>query len=585
VGGRDVTREPERLVETPIWFGPSGHPLFGWLTRPLDAEVVGGLVVAPTLGREARASRRALRSLAAEAARHGLLVLRFDYDGTGDSSGSIDDPGRDEAWTQSVARAVELLRRHGVADVAGVGMRLGATILGAAVDRHDLDLRSLVLWDPCESGRTYLRELSALEALRSDRSRSQPDGAIVTAEFVFSPETAAELRRLDLTSTSRRPLASRLLVMMRADRSPSAKLRARLEAEPVEWRTSDDQGALLDVDPLFAELPERSIAAIVDWVCAGSTGPTKVVEPEDVVEPSVAVFGSPLGVGVIRERLVTLESEALFGIVTEPCDGFGDAPLVVLLNVANEDHTGPSRLWVELSRRWAAKGLRCVRFDLSGLGDSPARTDEASRSIYERSWLDDTVAVANELATTPSNVVLVGLCSGAYWAIEAGIALDAKGVCAINPPVGIDFLHGVTKLGASRMRAVRFVAEYLKQVALRARWVAVVVWKVLRLLAPSVFSVDVMRSLVDGGTDLQVLASSGDLSPVPGHRGLDRFFSTRLVAPANYEVTFVPGLDHSLHDPDGRAATVALLERHVIESFAPSPVTFRTGTANAEEHP
>jgi pimeloyl-ACP methyl ester carboxylesterase len=265
---------------------------------------------------------------------------------------------------------------------------------------------------------------------------------------------------------------------------------------------------------------------------------------------------------------VELGEHRLFGIVCEPAARDPNPPLVCFVNVSNEDHTGPSRLWVELSRRWAAHGLRCVRFDLSGLGDSPELPGLGS-SVYEQAWLGDTLDAVRSIAPAdPSNSVLVGLCSGAFWAVEAGLALECRGVCVINPPVGIDFLHGVTKLGNSRFAPVRSLAERMKEVSLRLRWVAVVVWKVLRVLVPSVFSVDVMRRLVEHGTDLQVLASSEELSPYPKYRSLDRFFSRRLVVPANYQVTFVPSLDHSLHDAIGRSRTIALLDHHVLERFA-----------------
>ena len=107
-----------------------------------------------------------------------IVSLRFDYDGTGDSGGHLDDPSRDTAWVQSVSFAVDALRRLGVTTVSAVGMRLGATILGVAADVGDLRFSSLVLWDPCASGRNYLRELSALESLRREDVSSDSDGAV-----------------------------------------------------------------------------------------------------------------------------------------------------------------------------------------------------------------------------------------------------------------------------------------------------------------------------------------------------------------------------------------------------------------------
>jgi alpha-beta hydrolase superfamily lysophospholipase len=555
----------EAVVEQPVWFGGSERPLFGWVTAPPDGKARGGVVLAGSLGREARAVRRLLRRTAHVLAERGYVSLRFDFHGTGDSAGSLDDEGLDEAWPADVASAVALLRSYRLASIDAVGVRLGATIVGVAADVHDLDLGSLVLWDPCESGRSFLRELGALEALRREGVGVSTDGAVETAEFVFAGATAERLRSLALPATTRTPLADRLLVVARPDRNLSQRLRSRLERERVTWVTASGQGALLDVDPLHAVLPTATLDDVLTWLAASEGG----------LEP-VAVPGGPWAAATLRvdgtsvvERPERLGPHDLFGIVTEPVTVPIGGPTVVFLNVSNEEHTGPSRLWVELARRWAAHGLRCVRFDLTGLGDSPWRLGEADPAMYDQRWLGDMTDVATALLPDePSNTVFVGLCSGAYLAVEAGLTLRARGVCAINPPVGIDFLHGASRLGASRHRATRALASLAKEVALRLRWVSVVAWKVLRFVLPSTFGVDAMSDVAVRGTDLLVLASTDDRSPYQTRR-FDRFFSQRLVAPRNYDVTFVPGLDHSLHAAAGRARAVDMLDEHVLDRFAP----------------
>lgn len=563
------------FVETPLWFGPVDRPLFGWVTRPTDGVALGGLVIAPTLGLEARASRRALQLLARAAARRGFASVRIDYDGTGDSAGHFEDPGRDDAWTSSVAAAVDLLRQCGLASVSAVGLRLGAVVAGCAAARHSLGLEGLVLWDPCDSARTYLRELSALEALRRERGRMEVEGAVVTAEHLFPPEMVAELRQLDLSRVEDK-LARRVLVVQREDRPPLTRLERGLTASEPEWRTTDEQRALLDVDPLFATMPLGAIDEIAEWLAGSAADPVEMAAVEGTSAVRLHV-----GDATVTERVASLGPRGLFGIVTEPLDGAGPGPLVVLLNTSNEDHTGPSRLWVELSRRWAAHGLRCVRFDLTGLGDSPDAPDGPPTSVFEQVWLDDAVAVPRQLVPTrPDDTVFVGLCSGALWAVEAGRSLGATGVCAINPPIGIDFLHGVMRLGASRRRWVRSIAERMKYGALHLRWVAATAWKFLRFLVPSVFSVDVLRETADGGSELLVLASRDDLSPFPERHRFERFFGHRLLRPHHYDVTFVDELDHSMHDPEGRRRAVELLDRHVLGHFAPP-----THDRNDEEHP
>ena len=123
----------------------------------------------------------------------------------------------------------------------------------------------------------------------------------------------------------------------------------------------------------------------------------------------------------------------LFGIETEPETG-GSGPVCVFVSVANEHRIGPGRLWVQLSRRLAAEGFRCVRFDVNGFGDSPARDGLAGSTCALVLAIDDVLDVARAVSPEdPGNVVLFGLCSSGYQVLEAALTLSPRGVCALNP--------------------------------------------------------------------------------------------------------------------------------------------------------
>ena len=555
----------EHAVEDPLWFGPSERPLFGWLTMPPNGLARGGVLIAPPIGGEASAGRRALRHVALSLAERGFVSLHFDYHGTGDSSGNFDDAERDRAWVDSVVEAARYLRSLGLTSISTVGMRLGATTVGVAADVHDLQFSSMVLWDPCESGRSYLREQSALQALSREDFRVDTNGSIETSEFLFTQQAAAELRKLSLSDGSPGPLAERVLVVTRDDRRISDKFRDHLENKNVEWATTTEQGPMLDIDALYAVSPLQTIDRIVKWLAEPPSSPAPF-DASGLARTAVVVRA--LGVDPVSERCVQLGAHRLFGIVSEPI-GAARGPWIVLLNSGNENHTGRARLWVELSRRWAGHGLRCVRFDLSGFGDSPWRPGQPDRPMYNQQWLDDVVQVARELSPKdPSNSVLIGLCSGAYLAVEGALSLKARGACAINPPVGIDFLHATERLETSRRTSVRAMAVRLKQLVANRRWDAAVLWETLRVLLPSAYFVDVMTTLANSGTDLLVLASTDDISPyqrVPFFRSID---IRRLLESKNFQVKFVPGLDHGMHDADGRARVASMIDRHVLEHFA-----------------
>jgi len=85
----------------------------------------------------------------------------------------------------------------------------------------------------------------------------------------------------------------------------------------------------------------------------------------------------------------------LFGILTEP-EGAPLGPTVLLLNAGLIHHIGPARLWVSLARRFAAAGMRCLRFDLSGLGDSPVRPGSPPRRLPARA-AEDVASAAEAL--------------------------------------------------------------------------------------------------------------------------------------------------------------------------------------------
>jgi alpha/beta superfamily hydrolase len=81
--------ESEGLNATPIWFGPTDLPLFGWLHLPQEANA--GVVLCRPIGLEALSAYRTYRCLAEKLADKGVVTLQFDYTGTGDSAGDPAD--------------------------------------------------------------------------------------------------------------------------------------------------------------------------------------------------------------------------------------------------------------------------------------------------------------------------------------------------------------------------------------------------------------------------------------------------------------------------------------------------------------
>jgi len=114
-----------------------------------------------------------------------------------------------------------------------------------------------------------------------------------------------------------------------------------------------------------------------------------------------------------REQALLLgPRRSLVGVLTPPVEG---APArdraVVILNSGIIHRVGANRLHVELARDLARAGFRVLRFDLSGIGDSPARTDPGE-SILD-SVMQDIRDAVDHVAGKDGRVVIFGLCSGA----------------------------------------------------------------------------------------------------------------------------------------------------------------------------
>jgi pimeloyl-ACP methyl ester carboxylesterase len=144
------------------FFGPPTGRLFGVFDEPANggAGDLGAVLCYPH-GADYEPAFRSFRILGTRLARAGFHVLRFDYFGTGDSSGDIDDASIPH-WIADIVAAVDELRRtREVREVSLVGLRLGATLAALAAAECDRVDR-LVLWEPVIDGREYIATQRAL---------------------------------------------------------------------------------------------------------------------------------------------------------------------------------------------------------------------------------------------------------------------------------------------------------------------------------------------------------------------------------------------------------------------------------------
>jgi len=161
---------------------------------------------------------------------------------------------------------------------------------------------------------------------------------------------------------------------------------------------------------------------------------------------------------------------SLVGVMTSPTSEHEiNKTMVLLLNAGMVHRAGPSRLYVKLARRLAEKGHSSVRFDFSGVGDSPVRVDNlpllevATREPQE---------VMNDLAKKGvENFILIGICSGAYCAFKTALQ-DKRVTSAI-------LINTMDLSGKAEMDSRAWERRYFKTSIFKARaWKNLVTGKV-----------------------------------------------------------------------------------------------------------
>jgi pimeloyl-ACP methyl ester carboxylesterase len=533
---------------TPLWFGPEDRPLFGWVHLPEGGQVRGAVVLCPPLGYEQLCAHRTFRVLAEHLAERGMVALRFDYDGTGDSFGTDDDPDRVNAWVRSAGDAVDLLRTAGAPTVALVGMRIGATIAAHAVAAG---ADSLVLWDPVD-GRRFLRQLRALQLLGLGKIADE-DGSASTAG-VYSAKVAAELRELSFPDLSDSGLP--VLTLLRSDK-PTPKAFDELLPGDALHADAVDQDRLLDQHSSAAVVPTAAVEEITAWLTAGASRsrplrlapmPTRATVGDDISEESTSL--GPLG---------------LFAIITQR-PARPHRPTLVLLNTGSDHHIGPGRQWVEWGREMARRGFRSVRVDLSGLGDSPVRPGQIFERPYAPEAGEDIAEVIAQV-DEGQGVVLVGLCSGARNALEAARTLPVRAVCCINPVIHLP-MHALQHMTNENPDPpeLRALDKYgrIRHTVLTS--LPGPVWRLLdqRGVYPS--PLRPFEEIVGRGVDTLLVYGSND-HLLPRLQETSRAALSRLRHQPGFRFELVEGMDHAVLAQQPRQALMALLTTHLVERF------------------
>ena len=462
---------------------------------------------------------------------------------------------------------------------------------------RDGDIASLALWYPWSKGSQFLRYQRALRRMYAvSDDPAATDGGTEIPGFVLDGEVTADLRDLDGAAIGP-GVPGTVVIIESVDPETGVVSRPEPGTDDAVRRPGTGAERLFGVELMRAEVTAQD----VDWIVESvrSTPPPPVPSAVAPTIRSSAVLVAPDG-GSVVERPVVFGPGKLFGIYAEPESGdpgvatrtpvrtlAGPVPRfssALFLNAGSLHHVGPGRQWVELSRRWAAAGVRCLRMDLGGVGESPLVGEPGVLSSYPPSALDDISEAVRFLSPDDSRqVVVLGLCSGAYHALLTAPPVRVGGVAILNPlrlPSKLDQAPGSMGdliegapggtwattdqenrvahppkrrlLGSLRDRgAFKPISKYIPD---RAWWVA-------NLLTHASHPVDAFQRVVDSGSSLCVVLGPDEWPGI----GRGRKHELRRVARQGvFSIAMVPTLDHNFHVASGRREALVVLDEWVL---------------------
>ncbi|MCX7591546.1 MAG: alpha/beta fold hydrolase [Kiritimatiellae bacterium] len=440
-----------REIEEEVALLRAGDEVLHSVLYSPPAPAKGAILFCHPLVEERKSAHRIMVEAARACAADGLVVLRFDYRGCGDSTGEFEKCSVC-GWLDDISQVFEFLRARAPARPVGLlGLRLGAALaMRFAADISASETAAepekchrpppdfLVLWEPVWNCRSYLEDLFRKKLVREmmtgGRSRSTRNGLLSDMAagrsvdldgYPFSPRLYGELEALSPTSLIRGlRLPMFCIHIARSNRIPREATDAisalvetnpvssfRIVAEPPFWNTIG-----------VVQCPE-TIRSTVEWigsVCDRSQFGHSTAKP-------IASKSPPLHASKNEKPLeepVSFKSDGLTirGILHWPTKSVLANPSgIIFLHGWAGSRLGPHDMFVHAARHFARLGFTCLRFDFRGRGDSEGNTLAATID----SMTADAIAAARFFSDGygVDHLFLVGICSGCKVAIAAATGL------------------------------------------------------------------------------------------------------------------------------------------------------------------
>ncbi len=476
---------------------PGGARFVLKITPPRSAPRRGVILCIQPFLDEATLARRVLVEQARQLAAEGWLTWIPDLFGTGDSAGDTVAATFD-IWEDDLSRWSELIRRdHPAAPLVFWGTRMGA-LVAAHLSHTTRTPHHLLLWQMPASGRALIDPLRKLGRLANGKT-SEPSANCVpqtlplndSAERARAEPLAGYLldTRLlqglaDLTGAApeglQAPAPGKMLLLntqrvVREGQSMSTALAQSAK----QWQLGgwDVSAAQEQGEPYWSSMEPSMPAATFErtsgWLAALSTAravsdqkEAKTVSTGQHHGPAMAAMAAmapmapmppmppmpPMAVSdSVRECAVIMKGQQgqMIGILALPATSAlpGGSDQAVLI-VAGQPQTrvGSHRMFVELARGLARRGIPTLRFDVGGWGDSPGQALAFEQSIQDIAAAAHTLRneVERNAALQP-RIWVGGLCDGASAAMLAIAAIERTGIA----PAGVYLLNPWVRSEAS----------------------------------------------------------------------------------------------------------------------------------------
>jgi pimeloyl-ACP methyl ester carboxylesterase len=242
------------------------------------------------------------------------------------------------------------------------------------------------------------------------------------------------LGEFEILQGGRRPVP-RALILTRTGAADQLILAQRLKALGAEVQEGEFRDySILRWHSDYTPYPTATFGQVLEWLSPGAYPPA-----------NDALNGGelPLPVsGVCDTAVVFGPSPGLFGVISQPLRPIASgASALIFLSAGSTTQVGNYRLWVSTARRLARAGYASLRFDIAGVGDSPAGTTSGAPHGSRKQGLANVKAALDWLeAQGFPRIILVAYCLSATLSREV-VASDPRVVAQllINPsqPFGV----------------------------------------------------------------------------------------------------------------------------------------------------